>query len=43
MATYPLVPTMHSYTNSVVGSNVRNAQVGYFFGAIDLNSVGVAK
>ncbi len=43
MATYPLVPTMHSYTNSVVGSNIRNAQVGYFFGAIDLNSVGVAK
>ena len=43
MATYPLVPTMHSYTNSVVGSNIRNAQVGYFFGAIDLNSVGVAE
>jgi len=41
MATYPLIPTIHSYTNSVVGSNIRNAQVGYFFGAIDLNSVGV--
>ncbi|MGP9782493.1 hypothetical protein CQ010_12675 [Arthrobacter sp. MYb211] len=43
MADYPLVPTIHSYTNSVVGSNIRNAQVGYFFGAIDLNSVGVAQ
>ncbi|MFJ2618698.1 ABC transporter substrate-binding protein [Glutamicibacter sp. NPDC087344] len=43
MATYPLVPTMHTYTNSVVGSNIRNAQVGYFFGSIDLSTVGVAK
>ncbi|MEO6199720.1 MAG: ABC transporter substrate-binding protein [Cryobacterium sp.] len=41
MQTYPLVPLIRSYTNSVVGSQIRNAQVGYFFGAIDLSTVGV--
>ncbi|MGW5095851.1 ABC transporter substrate-binding protein [Streptomyces nodosus] len=41
MGTYPLVPLIRSYTNSVVGSKVRNAQVGYFFGGIDLSIVGV--
>ncbi|MFF3956790.1 ABC transporter substrate-binding protein [Streptomyces sp. NPDC001890] len=41
MQEYPLVPLVRSYTSSVVGSKVRNAQVGYFFGAIDLSVVGV--
>ncbi|MDL9980578.1 ABC transporter substrate-binding protein [Microbacterium candidum] len=41
MKTYPLVPLIRSFTNSVVGSKVRNAQVGYFFGSIDLSTVGV--
>ncbi|MFE7108106.1 ABC transporter substrate-binding protein [Streptomyces sp. NPDC057575] len=41
MQDYPLVPLVRSYTSSVVGSKVRNAQVGYFFGAIDLSVVGV--
>ncbi|MFB8033507.1 ABC transporter substrate-binding protein [Streptomyces sp. NPDC056004] len=41
MQDYPLVPLVRSYTSSVVGSEVRNAQVGYFFGAIDLSVVGV--
>ena len=43
MQEYPLVPLVRSYTYSVVGSKVRNAQVGYFFGAIDLSAVGVAQ
>lgn len=41
MQTYPFVPLIRSYTNSVVGSKIRNAQVGYFFGSIDLSTVGV--
>ena len=41
LKTYPIVPLIRSHTNSVVGSNVRNAQVGYFFGGIDLSIVGV--
>ncbi|RVU27913.1 ABC transporter substrate-binding protein [Streptomyces antnestii] len=40
MQDYPLVPLVRSYTSSVVGSKVRNAQMGYFFGAIDLSTVG---
>jgi len=43
MAQTPLVPFVHSYTMSVVGSKVHNAQMGYFFGAIDLSEVGVEK
>ncbi|MDI3402233.1 ABC transporter substrate-binding protein [Streptomyces cavernicola] len=43
MQSYPLVPLVRSFTNSVVGSNVRNAQVGYFFGSIDLSIVGVER
>lgn len=43
MESYPIVPLMRSFTNSVVGSKVRNAQVGYFFGSIDLSTVGVEK
>ncbi len=38
---YPMVPLIRTFTNSVVGSQIRNAQVGYFFGAIDLSTVGV--
>ncbi|WP_281156856.1 hypothetical protein [Streptomyces sp. HYC2] len=41
MQSYPLVPLVRSYTSSVVGSKVRNAQVGYFFGGIDLSIIGV--
>ena len=41
MQTYPYMTLIRSYTNSVVGSKVRDAQVGYFFGAIDLSTVGV--
>ncbi|MGW1000423.1 ABC transporter substrate-binding protein [Streptomyces sp. NPDC002520] len=41
MQGYPIVPLVRSYTSSVVGSKVRNAQMGYFFGAIDLSIVGV--
>ncbi|WP_330278635.1 MULTISPECIES: ABC transporter substrate-binding protein [unclassified Streptomyces] len=40
MQAYPLVPLVRSYTSSVVGSKVRGAQMGYFFGAIDLSIVG---
>lgn len=40
MQSYPLVPLVRSYTSSVVGSKVRGAQMGYFFGAIDLSIVG---
>lgn len=43
METYPQVPFVHTYTMSVVGSKVHNAQVGYFFGSIDLSEVGVEK
>ncbi|MFJ3958531.1 ABC transporter substrate-binding protein [Arthrobacter sp. NPDC090010] len=43
MAQTPQVPFVHSYTMSVVGSKVHNAQVGYFFGSIDLSEVGVEK
>ncbi|SDZ41781.1 peptide/nickel transport system substrate-binding protein [Saccharopolyspora shandongensis] len=43
MQSYPLVPLVRTFTNSVVGSKVRNAQVGYFFGAIDLSIVGVER
>lgn len=43
MQTYPLITLTRSYTNSVVGSQIRNAQVGYFFGGIDLSTVGVAQ
>lgn len=42
LKTYPIIPLVRSHTNSVVGSNIRNAQVGYFFGGIDLSIVGVA-
>lgn len=38
---YPIVPLIRTFTNSVVGSKVHNAQVGYFFGSIDLSTVGV--
>ncbi|UXM92615.1 ABC transporter substrate-binding protein [Paenarthrobacter sp. JL.01a] len=41
LKTYPIVPLIRTHTNSVVGFNVRNAQVGYFFGGIDLSIVGV--
>ncbi|WP_284754965.1 ABC transporter substrate-binding protein [Arthrobacter sp. efr-133-R2A-120] len=41
LKTYPIIPLVRSHTNSVVGSNIRNAQVGYFFGGIDLSIVGV--
>ena len=41
MQSYPFVPLIRSYTNSVVGSKIRNAQVGYFFGGIDLSTVAV--
>ncbi|MBO1267591.1 ABC transporter substrate-binding protein [Arthrobacter cavernae] len=41
LKSYPIVPLIRSHTNSVVGSNIRNAQVGYFFGGIDLSIVGV--
>lgn len=41
MKTYPIIPLIRSHTNSVVGSSVRNAQMGYFFGGIDLSIVGV--
>lgn len=41
LKTYPIIPLVRSHTNSIVGSNVRNAQVGYFFGGIDLSIVGV--
>ncbi|MEU6661856.1 ABC transporter substrate-binding protein [Streptomyces sp. NPDC046821] len=41
MQDYPLVPLIRSYTSSVVGDKVRDAQMGYFFGAIDLSTVGV--
>lgn len=41
LKTYPIIPLVRSHTNSVVGSNVRNAQMGYFFGGIDLSIVGV--
>jgi peptide/nickel transport system substrate-binding protein len=41
MKSYPIIPLIRSHTNSVVGSNIRNAQVGYFFGGIDLSIVGV--
>ena len=40
---YPIVPLVRTFTNSVVGSKIRNAQVGYFFGSIDLSTVGVAE
>ncbi|WP_309065245.1 ABC transporter substrate-binding protein [Microbacterium sp.] len=40
---YPIVPLIRTFTNSVVGSKIRNAQVGYFFGSIDLSIIGVAK
>ncbi|NBE56659.1 ABC transporter substrate-binding protein [Streptomyces boluensis] len=43
MQDQPLVPLVRNFTNSVVGSKVRNAQVGYFFGAIDLSIVGVER
>ncbi|QNS08064.1 ABC transporter substrate-binding protein [Streptomyces xanthii] len=43
MQDYPLVPLTRSFTNSVVGSKIRGAQVGYFFGSIDLSTVGVEK
>ncbi|MER5388781.1 ABC transporter substrate-binding protein [Saccharopolyspora sp. NPDC002686] len=43
MQSYPLVPLVRTFTNSVVGSKVRNAQVGYFFGSIDLSIVGVER
>ncbi|MEU9536428.1 ABC transporter substrate-binding protein [Streptomyces sp. NPDC048213] len=42
MQDYPLVPLIRSVTRSVVGSRIRNAQVGYFFGSIDLSTVSVA-
>ncbi|MBT8163701.1 MULTISPECIES: ABC transporter substrate-binding protein [Arthrobacter] len=41
LKTYPIIPLIRTHTNSVVGSNIRNAQVGYFFGGIDLSIVGV--
>lgn len=41
MQTYPIIPLVRNHTNSVVGSDIRNAQVGYFFGGIDLSIVGV--
>jgi peptide/nickel transport system substrate-binding protein len=41
METYPIVPLFRTYTSSVVGSKIQNAQVGYFFGSIDLSTVGV--
>ena len=41
LKTYPIIPLIRSHTNSVVGSNIRNAQVGYFFGGIYLSIVGV--
>ena len=41
LKSYPIIPLVRSHTNSVVGSNIRNAQVGYFFGGIDLSIVGV--
>ncbi|MEE2569888.1 ABC transporter substrate-binding protein [Pseudarthrobacter sp. J64] len=41
LETYPIIPLIRTHTNSVVGSNIRNAQVGYFFGGIDLSTVGV--
>ncbi|RII15996.1 Glutathione-binding protein GsiB precursor [Streptomyces sp. YIM 130001] len=43
MQDYPLVPLVRNVTRSVVGSDIRNAQVGYFFGAIDLSTVSVAR
>ncbi|UKD56745.1 ABC transporter substrate-binding protein [Amycolatopsis sp. FU40] len=43
MQQYPLVPLVRNYTYSVVGSKVRNAQVGYFFGSIDLSAVGIGQ
>ncbi|MBO9625381.1 MAG: ABC transporter substrate-binding protein, partial [Microbacterium sp.] len=43
MEQYPIVPLIRTFTNSVVGSKVHNAQVGYFFGSIDLSTVGVEK
>ncbi|MFE4976262.1 ABC transporter substrate-binding protein [Kitasatospora sp. NPDC056651] len=43
MQDYPLVPLVRTYTNSVVGSKIRGAQVGYFFGGIDLSAVGVER
>jgi peptide/nickel transport system substrate-binding protein len=41
LATYPIVPLIRSQSNSVVGSKIRNAQMGYFFGGVDLSVVGV--
>lgn len=41
MESYPLVPLIRTFTNSVVGSKIHNAQVGYFFGSIDLSTIGV--
>jgi peptide/nickel transport system substrate-binding protein len=41
MAQYPIIPLIRSSAPNVVGSNIQNAQVGYFFGAIDLSVVGV--
>lgn len=41
MESYPIVPLIRTFTNSVVGSKIHNAQVGYFFGSIDLSSIGV--
>lgn len=41
LETYPIIPLIRSHTNSIVGSKIRNAQVGYFFGGIDLSTVGV--
>ncbi|MFE6894033.1 ABC transporter substrate-binding protein [Streptomyces sp. NPDC057694] len=41
MQDYPLVPLIRNVTRSVVGSDIRNAQVGYFFGSIDLSTVSV--
>lgn len=41
MQTYPIVPLIRTFTNSVVGSKIHNAQMGYFFGGIDLSTVAV--
>ncbi|MGY0489821.1 ABC transporter substrate-binding protein [Streptomyces sp. WG-D5] len=41
MQDYPLVPLIRNVTRSVVGSDIRGAQIGYFFGGIDLSTVSV--
>lgn len=43
MQAYPIIPLIRSNAPNVVGSNIQNAQVGYFFGAIDLSVIGVKK